>query len=171
MRSLLRISMTLILLLVMTSCATKKIQLPEKYLLDNQLERVEKVSDVRAGRTQPAFTTFEESFEDPLTVMARRDTVTFSESKNQWIKVDLQSFILRSSPGIYYLLVLHAPAPSLMSTDTISFTLLTNTINSGNDYLNLGGAKYLVERIYKIESNEQMYAIRHQLRKSEDTEK
>ena len=162
MRLLIGMSITLMLILAMSSCATTKIELPQKYMLDNQLESVKKVSDVRMGKS-PTFTEFEESFEDPQTVMARRDTVTFSEAKNQWDKVDEQSFMLRATSGNYYLLVLNVPAVGLMSTDTISFQLLTNTINARMDFLELNGVKYLVEKIYKITSSEQMYAIKNQL--------
>jgi hypothetical protein len=162
-------SMTLMLLLMMTSCATTKITIPEKYSLDSQLERVDKVADIRVGRSQPAITEFIESFEDAQTVMARRDTVTYSESQNQWIKVDEQSFMLRG-PNSYYLLVLHARALGLMSTDTISFRLLTNVIQAGADFLDLGGIRYLIERIYKIDSTQQMLSIKSQLTKKQDNE-
>ena len=167
MGSFFRMIMALILISILAACATAKIPIPQKYILDSQLERVSKVSDVRMGR-QPSFPDFKESFEDPQTVMARRDTVTFSESSHQWIKVDPQSFMLRAIQGNYYLLVLNSPAPTLMSTDTISFQLLTNTMNAGADFLSLNGAKYLIERIYKIENTEQMYAIKNQLSKTEN---
>ena len=170
MRSLFKISMTLILILMMSSCATTKIQLPEKYSLDSQLQRVNNVANVNLGK-KPAFTSFNDSFEDPQTVMARRDTITFSESENQWIKVDPQSFILRATPSTYYLLVLHVPSPDLMVTDTLSFQLLANRINAGADYLTLGGLNYMIERIYKINSNQQMLAIRNQLQTKENIAK
>ena len=170
MRSFIKMSMTLILVLMMTSCATTKIQIPEKYSLDNQLERVKFVANVNLGK-KPAFTNINESFEDPQSVMARRDTVTFSESQNQWIKVDSQSFILRATPSTYYLLVLNVPSPVLMVTDTLSFQLLANRIDAGADYLTLGGTNYMIERIYKIESSQQMLAIRNQLQKERNITK
>ena len=150
------------LILLVSSCATTNYQIPERYSLDNQLERVNSVANVHMGKS-PSFTTFNESFEDPNAVMKRRDTVTFSESANQWIKVDMQSFILRSSPGKYYLLVLNTPAIGLMTTDTISFNLLSNVINAKVDFLELGNVKYIVDRIYMINSTEQMNAVRNQI--------
>ena len=167
MRSLLRMSMTLMLIFMMASCAATKIPLPEKYMLDSQLERVKRVANINLGK-KPAFTEFKESFEDAQTVMARRDTVTFSESKNQWVRVDRQSFIIRG-PSDYYLLILNSPSPTLMITDTISFQLLTNVICEG-DFLELGGVKHLVERIYRIEGTQQMLTIKAQLTKKQDNE-
>ena len=169
MRTFISMSLMLTFILLMTSCATTKIQIPEKYSLDNQLERVDKVANVNLGK-KPAFSDFKESFEDAQTVMARRDTITFSQNENQWIKVDPQSFILRATPSTYYLLVLHAPSPDLMVTDTLSLQLITNRITAGSDYLELGGIKYLIERIYKIDSTQQMLAIKSQLTKKQDNE-
>ena len=102
--------------------------------------------------------------------MARRDTVTCSESKSQWIKVDSRSLILRPGPGQYYLLVLHTPSPDLMTTVTIRFHLLTNTIKAGGDYLGLKGIKCLTGKIYKPDSTEQMNAIKNQPAKQYNTE-
>ena len=149
MRSFIKISMILILALMATSCATKKIPIPEKYLLDSQLERVNNVANINLGR-KPAFTSMNESFEDPQSVMARRDTVIFSENENQWIKVDSQSFILRATPSTYYLLVLDVPSPLLMVTETLRFQLFANRIDAGVDYLTLGGGNYMIDRIYKF---------------------
>ena len=170
MKSLFKISMTLILILLIVACATTSIQIPEKYMLDNQLKRVSEVADIRV-RQAPAFTTFEESFEDPAAVIARRDTITFSESKNEWIKVDEQSFLLRSGPSTFYLLILHLPAIGIMSTDTLSFQLASNIIKAKSDYLELNGGKYIIERIYKIENTQQMQTIVNQLVNPNKTEK
>ena len=162
MKSLLKMIITMVLIFLVSSCATTNYQIPEKYQLDNQLERVNSVQSIQMQKG-PAFTTFNQAFEDPVTVMKRRDTVTFSESKNEWTKVDLQSFILNSGPGDYYLIILHAPAIGLTSVDTISFVLLSNVLRAKSDYLELGNTRYIVDRIYKINSTEQMRAIRNQI--------
>ncbi len=166
MKAILKIIIMLVSMVMVSSCVTTtSYEVPQKYMLDDQLERVDRVPDVRVGRSQPAFTTFEESFEDPQKVMARRDTVTFSETSNQWVKIDAQSFALRSGPGEYYLLVLNLPAIDLMSTESISFTLLSNIIKAKSDYLELNGSRYIIERIYKIESTQKLLELKYSLTK------
>lgn len=162
MGSFVKMAMVLLFAILVISCASINYQIPDKYTLDSQLERVNVVNNINMGKA-PAFTTMNASFEDPQTVMARRDTVTFSESQNQWIKVDQQSFIIRSSSRNFYLLVLHMPALGLMSTDTISFTLASNNMKAKADFMELGGVRYIVDRIYKINSTDQMKAIKNQI--------
>lgn len=163
MGMLLKVSMALMLILMAASCATTNYQIPDKYSLDGQLKSVDELPDTQVGRIQPAFTEFIESFEDAQEVMARRDTVTYSEDKTQLIKVDPQSFILRSAPNNYYLFILNMPAPDLMHVNTISIRPQLNVIKAGRDYIDLGGLKYLIERIYKIENAQQMHTIKNQL--------
>ncbi len=162
MGSFLKMVVALLFTILVISCASKSYQIPDKYALDSQLERVDVVNNISMGKA-PAFTSFNSSFEDPQSVIARRDTVTFSETQSQWIKVDEQSFIIRSSANTYYLLVLHVPAIGLMNTETISFTLLSNIIKAKADWLDLGGSKYMIDRIYKINSTDQMNAIKNQI--------
>jgi hypothetical protein len=162
MGSFMKMAIVLLFAVLVFSCASKNYQIPDKYALDSQLEKVDVVNNVRMGKA-PAFTTFNSSFEDPQSVMQRRDTVTFSESQDQWIKVDQQSFIIRSSANTYYLLVLNMPAIGIMSTDTISFALASNNMKAKADFLELGGVRYIVDRIYKINSTDQMNTIRNQI--------
>ena len=165
MGSLSKIIKVSALTLLVSACATTNPQIPDKYVLDNQLERTREIqSYLLKGRMQPAFTIFTESFEDALEVMKRRDLVTLSESSHHWIKVDPQSLILRSNPGEYYLLVLQIPSPYLMFSDNISFISPTNVIRAGLDLVQLGdNINYVIDRIYKINGHEQMYAIKNQL--------
>ena len=80
--------------------------------------------------------------------------------------MDQQSLILRTGPSEYHLLVLQIPAPSLMFTENISFISPTNVIRAGLDLVRLGGnMNYIIDRIYKIYGDEQMYAIKNQLKK------
>lgn len=170
MASFLKVIMGLTLLFLVSSCATTSttvMQVPEKYMLDKQLERVKEVSDLRIGRMQPAETIFIETEEDPLVIMKRRDTITMRESSNQWRKVDNQSFLIKSTPSEYFLLVLDRPAITLMHTDALSFTLRGNKITAGSDSLNLEGVIYLISRIYKINSREEMYAVTNQILKKD----
>lgn len=153
-----------ILIFISAACVTTEVaRIPEKYFLDNSLERVEKVADLRTGRNQPAFTEFEYAGEDAEDVMARRETLTLSESASQWIKVDEQSFFIRSGSNEYYLLVLHRPLSGLMGMDTITFRLLSNVIVAEKDFIESDLAKYFIDRIYKIESDRQMKVVRSRI--------
>ena len=164
MKSIVRIIMAFILPLMVTACATTPAQVPEKYVLDDQLERVDEIQDVRAGRAvRNSFSDFEETFEDPLTVIKRRDTVTLDVTNNEWIKVDSQSFIIRSVQNEYYLVVLDRPAVNLMTTDTITYQLQSTSLRAKADYINIGGPTYLIERIYKIKGTNELYKITNQI--------
>ena len=151
------------LLLMVSACATTPTKLPEKYMLDNQLERVGEIADIMSGRPKPSFTDFIESFEDAQTVIKRRDTVTLNETNFEWIKIDDQSFAIRSIQDQYHLLVLNRPSPFLMTTDIISFQLLARSLKARTDYIDLGGERYLIERIYKITSTDQLQNIKNQI--------
>ncbi|MBN1907012.1 MAG: hypothetical protein JW927_18175, partial [Deltaproteobacteria bacterium] len=80
-----------------------------------------------------------------------------------WIKVDNQSLILRNGPDEYYLLVLQRPAYNLMTVDTISFVNTLSIIRAKKDYVEIGEHKYVIERIYKIDSNDKMSAIKNHI--------
>ncbi len=166
MGSLSKMIKVLVLMLMVSACATTIPQIPKKYALDKQLERTKEIQDYRLmGRMQPAFTFFTESFEDALAVMNRRDLVTLNESLNQWIKVDQQSLILRTGPSEYHLLVLQTPAPYLIFSEDISFICPSNVIRAGLDLVQLrDNTNYVIDRIYKINGHEQMYAIKNQLK-------
>lgn len=166
MKSLSKMIMVLALIIMISACATNKPQIPEKYALDRQLEPVKEVQYERLGfGRRPAFSDFNVQGEDPVAVMNRRDTVTLSESQNHWIKVDDQSLIIRNSPNEYYLMVLHRPAPNLMFVDNISIISPTSVIRAGLDLIQIqDNMNYIIERIYKIDSNEKVYAIRNQLK-------
>ena len=162
-----RISLLIGFLLV-SACASKQVKLPVKYDLGDKLKQVAKIQDMRIGGGKPPrFTEFKEhsdfAFEPAADVIARRDTFTLSESKNQWIKVDNQSLILRNGPDEYYLLVLQSPAYDLMNVDTISIVNALNTIRAKKDLIGVGGQKYTIERIYKIDSNDMMLAIKNRI--------
>ena len=155
--------MMLTLILMLSACVTTNFKIPDKYMLDNQLERVTEVSTTRLGTgKRPAFTYFEERYEDPLLIMNRRDTVTYREFEH-WVKVDQQSLIMKSTSSDYYLLVFGQPATSLMGTNEISFTLRADILKAGGDFLVLDGQKYIIDRIYRIIDSEQMNAIENQI--------
>ncbi len=154
----------LISFLLVSACASMQIKLPERYDLGDKLEEVTEIQDMRIGGGRaPSFTEFKEQFEDANAVIARRDTFTLSEAQNQWIKVDMQSLILRNGPDEFYLLVLQRPAYDLMTVDTISFVNLLNIIRAGKDLVEVGGQKYVIERIYKINGKDKMLAIKNQI--------
>lgn len=158
-----RISLFTCLLLV-SACASMQMKLPEKYDLGNKLEEVKEIQDFRiGGGRRPSFTEFKEQFEDATAVIARRDTFTLSETQNHWIKVDHQSLILRHGPDEFYLLVLQSPAYDLLTVDTISFVNALHIIRAKMDLVGIGGQRYAIERIYKIDGNDKMLAIKKQI--------
>ena len=167
MRSLFKIITVLILIIMVSGCATTIPQIPEKYSLDNQLEQVDRIRGFRiTGR--PAFPIFEESLEDPLVVMNRRDTLLLNKTLSHWIAVDQQSLIIQPGPREYYLLVLQIPAPELLFSEDISIYSMGNVIKAGADSVQFPdhnvNLRYPIIRIYKIDSPEQMRAIRDQLK-------
>ncbi len=167
MRSFSEIIVLFALTLLLSACATGVVNIPEKYALDSQLERVSKIQDFRlTGRA--AFTDFTESFEDPLSVMSRRDTAVLNKTLNHWTEVDQQSLILQTGPSEYYLLVLHMPSNELMFNEDISIYCMSNVLKAGSDYIEFprynNSMRYTIERIYKINGSDQMQTIRYQLR-------
>jgi len=166
MRSLSKMIKALVVIMMVSACATVIPQIPEKYALDNQLERVNEIKDFRlTGR--PAFTVFTESFEDALSVINRRDTALLNRTSNHWTEVDQQSLIVRISPSEYYLLVLQIPAHEIMFSEDISIYCMNNVLKAGSDYVQFpdynNDLRYTIGRIYKINGREQMHAIRNQL--------
>ena len=158
-----RISLLICFLLV-SACAPMKVKLPVKYDLGDKLEQVPEIQDFRLGGGKaPSFTEFKESFEDATAVIARRDTFTLSENQTHWIKVDDQSLILRNGPDEYYLLVLQSPAIDLLTVDTISIVNALNIIRAKKDLVGIGGQRYIIERIYKIDGHDKMLAIRSRI--------
>lgn len=164
MKSILKMIITIALLSLFSACiTTSPLVIPEKYNLDGQLKRVDKVEDVRVGRTKPAFTKFNEFGEAAADVISRRDTVTLSVAQKQWIKVDEQSIILRGGSKEYYLLVLDKPVMGLMGMDSISFTLMQNIITAKKDFIQVGNIKYFIDRIYIIDGVKNMASVRAHL--------
>jgi hypothetical protein len=162
-----RISLLIVFLLV-SACATTHVKLPVKYDLGDKLEQVQEIQDMRLGGGRaPSFTIFKEheefDYEPAPDIIARRDTFTLSENKNEWIKVDDQSLILRHGPDEFYLLVLQRPVYNLMTVDTISFVNALNIIRAKKDLVEIGGLKYVIERIYKISGNDMMFAIKNRI--------
>lgn len=154
----------LISFLLVSACAPMQIALPERYDLSDELEEVTQIKDMRIGGGRaPSFTELKETFEDPNIVIARRDTFTLSETQNHWIKVDMQSLILRNGPDEFYLLVLQNPANDLMTVDTISFFNMLNIIRAKKDFVEIGAYRYGIERIYKIDGNDKMLAIKNRI--------
>ena len=151
--------------LLVSACASMQVKLPEKYDLGDKLEEVTEIRDMRlgGGGRAPSFTEVKESFEDANAVIARRDTFTLYESKQDWIKVDLQSLILRNGPNEFYLLVLQRPVDNLLTVDTISIANMLNIIRAKKDLVQVGGQSYVIDRIYKIDGSDKMLAIKSQL--------
>jgi Family of unknown function (DUF6491) len=151
-------------LLLISACSSMQVKLPVKYDLGNKLEQVSEIKDMQIGGGRgPSFTQFNESFEEATAVIARRDTITLSETNNHWIKLDKQSLILRNGPDQFYLLVLQRPAYDLLTVDTISFVNMLNIIRAKKDLIQIGGQSYIIERIYKIDGNDKMLAIKNQI--------
>ncbi|MGD9161725.1 MAG: DUF6491 family protein [Desulfobacteraceae bacterium] len=158
-----RISLFISFLLV-SACTSMQMKLPEKYDLGDKLEEVTEIQDTLIGSGRaPKFTEFKESFESMASVIARRDTFTLYESKHDWIKVDMQSLILRNGTNEFYLLVLQTPSADLMSVDTISFVNMLNIIRAKRDLIGIGAQNYVIERIYKIDGSDKMLAIKNHI--------
>jgi len=168
MGSLFKTIIVFALLLMISACATTSFKIPERYMLDNQLERVTEVPSNRLGYgRRPTFADPVETFEDPQIIMARRDTITFRRFEH-WTTVDQQSLIMNTTSSDYYLLVFDRPAVNLMATNEISFTLRADLLSAGGDFLELGDQRYLIDRIYKIINSEQMNTIINQIKNSSE---
>ena len=182
MKSLSKMVKVFWLIFMVSACATTNQPIPEKYALDKQLEQVKEIQNFRMG--QGGIATFliigsdgvvdskeipnqsnaEEPGVDLRPLINQLHTVTLSESLHQWIKVDNQSLILRTGPSEYYLLVLQIPSSKLMFSENISFICSIDVIKAGLDFVQIGdNINYLIDRIYKINSHEQMYTIKNQL--------
>jgi len=182
MKSLSKMVKVFWLIFMVSACATTNQPIPEKYALDKQLEQVKEIQNFRMG--QGGIATFliigsdgvvdskeipnqsnaEEPGVDLRPLINQLHTVTLSESLHQWIKVDNQSLILRTGPSEYYLLVLQIPSSKLMFSENISFICSIDVIKAGLDLVQIGdNINYLIDRIYKINSHEQMYTIKNQL--------
>ena len=162
-----RISLLIVFLLV-SACASMQVKLPVKYDLGDKLELVQEIQDMRlGGGRSPSFTIFKEHeefrYEPAPDIIARRDTFTLSENENDWIKVDNQSLILRHGPDEFYLLVLQRPVYNLMTVDSISFVNMLNVIRAKKDLVGIGGQRYVIERIYKIDGNDKMLEIKNRI--------
>jgi len=174
---------TFIIVFLALACATTDLMsIPKKYDLDKQLEQVKEIQSLRMGQgRQPTFiildlsnrydaledwfnqSNSEGSGEDLREWSQYLNTVTLSESSHQWIKVDNQSLIIRTGPNEYHLLVLQIPSPYLIFSEDISLISPT-VIRAGLDLVQLrDNMWYVIERIYKINGHEQMYAIKNQL--------
>ena len=167
MRSLSKMINALVLIMTLSACATAIPIIPEKYALDNQLEQVNEIRGFRlTGR--PDLTLFITSFEDPLSVINRRDTALLNRTSNHWTPVDQQSLFVRVSPSEYYLLILQIPAHELMFSEDISIFCMGNVLKAGSDYVQFPDynydLRYTIGRIYKINGLEQMRLIKYQLR-------
>jgi len=155
----------LISFLLVSACASMHVKLPVKYDLGDKLEQVPEIQDMRlgGGGRAPSFLIIEDHDEFIGNSIARRDTFTLSESENDWIRVDDQSLILRNGPDDFYLLVLQSPVYNLMTVDTISFVNMLNVLRAKKDLVEIGGQRYVIERIYKIDGNDKMLAIKNRI--------
>ncbi|MDB9823017.1 DUF6491 family protein [Deltaproteobacteria bacterium] len=136
MRSIIQTIHVLLVILLISACATGTIKLPEKYIMDNQLELVSHISRYHFMG---------------------------------WDRIDKQSFILQTSPGDYYLIVLQIPADDILFSDSISISSSGSRVQAGLDRVTLLGQTikhppYTIERIYRIKGREQVQTIKAQIR-------
>ena len=151
--------------LLVSACAAKQVVLPVKYDLGDKLEQVPEIRDMRigGGGRAPSFLIIKDHDEFIGDSITKRDTFTLSENKDEWIKLDIQSLILRNGQDEYYLLVLQRPAYNLLEVDTISFVNMLNVLRAKKDLVGIGGQKYVIERIFKIESSDIIPAIKNRI--------
>lgn len=84
-----------------------------------------------------------------------------------WETVDRQSFVLRTGPGTYYLIVLTGLSTELMFTESLKVSNSGATVKAGFDrvtvYQSGRGVDYVIHKIYKFRDYEQVREIRAQL--------
>jgi hypothetical protein len=137
MKIMIKSSSVIVFLIMVVSCATTPHTIPEKYNLDNELEEVDRI---------------------------------YAPSISSWKKVDNQSVILRANVTDYYLLVLSRPMYTMVTDLSIRVSSTSSNITPGFDRVFVGNPAgiddYIIEKIYKIEGNEQAREIRERLRES-----
>ena len=169
----------LISLLVFSSCAITGPQIPGKYFLDNQLVRVKSIPDIKSGRKRSMFIydrlaaeykkREQEEQEQDSSQPSNIPNIPFIPwthltSNYDLIKVDDQSLFLKTDSNNYYLLVLQRPIPNLLSRNDIRVFLNSNFWNKNMDSVMYGAGEICpVSRIYSIEGEEEMAAIRDHL--------
>ncbi len=160
----------LIIIIFLISCATTTTQIPEKYDLDIQFLRVDKITDLHVGREKPAYV-----YNGEMAIreyMRHKDDQDYQQqiprplyaSNFQISKVDEQSLILRGGPDKNYLLVLQWPIPDKLSDLGIKIITSSFCINAKTDFVLIGEAlRCPIERIYMIGDDEHAVMIKNQL--------
>ena len=94
----------------------------------------------------------------------------YSPSVSSWEEVDIQSVILRANVSDYYLLVLHRPMVTRITTLTIGISSTVSSITPGFDRIIVNDTPfteyYVIDKIYKLKGKEQAKEIKERLRKS-----
>ena len=142
MKMMIKGSSVFVLLIIVLSCATTPRAIPEKYNLDNELEAVDRV---------------------------------YAPNNSSWDRVDNQSVILRTNVTDNYLLVLSRPMYGRMHiiiteySQGISHNGEGYNITPGVNWISAKSATgiiddYIIEKIYKLEGQEQARKIIEHLR-------
>lgn len=136
MKYIVKISALFILFALITACAAaSRLQAPDKYLLANQLQQIK---------------------------IIRNPWIT------DWEGVDNQSLFIRTTLNNYYLIILKTPCLELPFQETIALSYSDDMIMAGfsSVIVSVGSNmkySYLIDRIYKVKSTEEMRGIRDQL--------
>lgn len=137
MKYIAKISVLFILSALITACAaTSRLQAPDKYSLGDQLQQIK---------------------------IIRNPWIT------DWEDVDYQSLFIRTTLNNYYLLILKTPCIELPFQENISISYSDDMIMAGFSSVIVSvGANmkysYLIDRIYRVNSTEEMRVVRDQLK-------
>ena len=136
MKVMIKVFFTLVLLIMVVSCATTPRTLPEKYNLDNELEAVNKISTFKVSRWEEV---------DNQSVILR---VNYNDYYLLVLRRPIYAMTSRHRIGI----------SSTVSTITSGVDRIHVRDNTGTQY-------YDIEKIYKLEGKEQKEDIKERLRK------
>ena len=172
MKAAIKLITSFIVILTLSSCATTDNKIPEKYDLDRQFMRVNRITDFPLDRTKSLPTYLE-------MVIKSRENKNDEKAQSQPVygpiycpdcqisKVDEQSLIIRGGPDKNYLLILQRPVPNILHNVEIRImtsSLNTNEINAKTDAILIGeGVRCPIERIYMLGDDEQAVTVKNQL--------
>jgi hypothetical protein len=84
-----------------------------------------------------------------------------------WDAVDMQSFVLQTTPSDYYLIVLTSPSDRLVFAEVVGINATGDVVKPGYNTVFVKGTTseetYIINKIYKFKDFEQVKAIKEQI--------
>jgi hypothetical protein len=84
-----------------------------------------------------------------------------------WDAVDMQSFVLQTTPSDYYLIVLASPSDRLVFAEVVGINATGDVVKPGYNTVFVKGTTseetYIINKIYKFKDFEQVKAIKEQI--------